>query len=84
MAKRVRLVPGTAKMQRYPGYGAGMAGLKGIEHYGYVSVKSQRALKVPMLNVAQLESIGYKLVGQGTSYAYITEKEWRPRRRANA
>ena len=68
-------IKGTAKMATYPGHPLpGMARLRGIDHYGYISHLSQRALKVSMSNVAQLETIGYKLIGQGSSYAYVTKR----------
>lgn len=68
-------IKGTAKMATYPSHPEpGMAKYRGIDHYGYVSHLSQRALKVSMRNVAQLETIGYKLIGQGTSYAYVTKR----------
>ena len=67
-------IKGTANMATYPGHPEpGMAHYRGIDHYGHVSHNFQRALKVAPRNVAQLESIGYKLIGHGSSYAYVAK-----------
>ena len=68
-------IKGTANMATYPGHPLpGMAKHRGIDHYGHVSCNGYRALKVSERNIAQLESIGYRYIGRGTSYAYVAKR----------
>ena len=65
------IIKGTTQMQRYPGSIDGMARYKGIKGYGWTQYNGQRVLKVPHRNLPQLESIGYRHIGDGRSYAYV-------------
>ena len=67
------IIKGTHHLDRYPGSAMLSGRYFGIESYGWTSYLSQRVLKVSLSNVSQLEKLGYRYVGCGTSYAYVTK-----------
>ena len=65
------MIKGTSKMQTYPGETGEMGNHRGIDSYGWTQYQGMRVLKVPHRNITQLEGIGFRYVGCGTSYAYV-------------
>lgn len=64
-------IKGTERMPTYPDATDGMARHRGISSYGWTQHRGMRVLKVPRINIQQLEKIGYRHIGNGTSYAYV-------------
>lgn len=69
--KQDRIVPGTARMQRYPSHGP-LSKSMGIDHYGRTNNGYGRIVyKVSLSQLDRLEQIGYHAAKLGTSYAYV-------------
>lgn len=64
------MIKGTSKMLRYPKYPWAKNDF-GIKHFGTVQTAQGLAYKVSQQNITQLERIGWRYVGKGTSYAYM-------------
>lgn len=64
MAKRI-VVKGTENIANH-------YGVKGVNYYGLTSFNGQRAIKIADSDVRKVEALGFREVGRGTAYAYVT------------